>query len=39
MRRWRKNLFMALARNASSPVAYYGLPDDRTVVMGSNVTF
>ena len=39
MRRWRKKLFMALARNASNPVAYYGLPDDRTVVMGSRVTF
>ena len=39
MRRWRKKLFMALARNASNPVAYYGLPDDRTVVMGSHVTF
>ena len=39
MRPWRKKLFMALARNASNPVAYFGLPDDRTVVMGSNVTF
>ena len=39
MRRWRKKLFMALARNAANPVAYFGLPDDRTVVMGSHVTF
>ena len=39
MRRWRKRLFMALARNSSNPVAYFGLPDDRTVVMGSTVTF
>jgi len=37
--RWRKKLFMALARNASNPVAYFGLPDDRTVVMGSHVKF
>ena len=39
MRPWRKKLFLALARTASNPVAYYGLPDDRTVVMGSHVTF
>ena len=28
-----------VARNASNPVTYFGLPDDRTVVMGSHVTF
>jgi KUP system potassium uptake protein len=39
MRRWRKKLFMAVARNAANPVTYFGLPDDRTVVMGSHVTF
>jgi KUP system potassium uptake protein len=39
MRRWRKKLFMAVARNASNPVTYFSLPDDRTVVMGSHVTF
>jgi KUP system potassium uptake protein len=39
MARWRKKLFMAVARNASNPVTYFGLPDDRTVVMGSHVTF
>jgi KUP system potassium uptake protein len=37
MARWRKRLFVALARNAANPVAYFGLPDDRTVVMGSHV--
>ncbi|MCW3000743.1 MAG: potassium transporter [Conexibacter sp.] len=37
MARWRKRLFLALARNTSNPVAYFGLPDDRTVVMGSHV--
>jgi KUP system potassium uptake protein len=39
MRRWQKKLFMALARNASDPFTYFGLPVDRTVVMGSHVTF
>jgi KUP system potassium uptake protein len=37
MRLWRKRLFVAIARNAASPVVYFGLPDDRTVVLGSNV--
>jgi KUP system potassium uptake protein len=39
MRPWRKKLFMAVARNSSNPVTYFQLPDDRTVVMGSHVTF
>jgi KUP system potassium uptake protein len=34
---WRKKLFTAMARNAANPVPYFGLPDDRTVVMGSNI--
>jgi KUP system potassium uptake protein len=37
MRRWRKSLFIAMARNASSPIEHFGLPSDRTVVMGSQV--
>ena len=37
MARWRKKLFIAIARNASSPVAYFNLPDDRTIVMASHV--
>jgi KUP system potassium uptake protein len=37
MARWRKKLFTAIARNAANPVAYFGLPDDRTVVMGSHI--
>jgi KUP system potassium uptake protein len=37
MQRWRKNLFIAMARNASSPIDHFGLPSDRTVVMGSQV--
>ncbi|HWI74947.1 MAG TPA: potassium transporter Kup [Baekduia sp.] len=37
MARWRKRLFVMLARNAANPVSYFGLPDDETVVMGSHV--
>ncbi|MCW2675891.1 MAG: kup [Modestobacter sp.] len=37
MARWRKVLFLALARNAADPTAYFGLPVDRTVTMGSAV--
>jgi KUP system potassium uptake protein len=37
MMRWRKRLFIALTHNAASPAVYFGLPVDRTVVMGSRV--
>jgi KUP system potassium uptake protein len=37
MQRWRKDLFIAMARNASSPIDHFGLPSNRTVVMGSQV--
>jgi KUP system potassium uptake protein len=37
MARWRKALFVTLAHNASDPAAYFGLPGDRTVTMGSDV--
>jgi KUP system potassium uptake protein len=37
MSRWRKTLFVMMARNASSPVAHFHLPTDRTVMMGSQV--
>ena len=37
MRRWRKSLFIAMARNASSAIDHFGLPSDRTVIMGSQV--
>jgi KUP system potassium uptake protein len=37
MARWRKRLFVAMTRNTSNPVAYFGLPDDRTVVVGASV--
>jgi KUP system potassium uptake protein len=34
---WRKRLFVGLAHNAATPAARFGLPVDRTVVMGSRV--
>jgi KUP system potassium uptake protein len=37
MATWRKVLFLALARNAADPAAYFCLPADRTVTMGSPV--
>ena len=37
MARWRKKLFIAIARNSASPVPYFHLPDERTVVMASHV--
>ena len=36
-RRWRKLLFVAMARNATSPIEHVGLPVDSTVITGSNV--
>jgi KUP system potassium uptake protein len=37
MQPWRKQLFITMARNASSPIDHFGLPSDRTVMMGSQV--
>ena len=37
MRRWRKMLFVALARNAASPIEHFGLSADSTVTVGSQV--
>lgn len=37
MARWRKKLFLAISRNAADPVEIFHLPDDRTVVMGSQI--
>ncbi|UTI64265.1 potassium transporter Kup [Paraconexibacter antarcticus] len=37
MRQWRKRLFIGISRNAASPVAYFGLPEERTVTMGSAI--
>jgi KUP system potassium uptake protein len=38
MSAWRKRLFIAMARNAASPVEHFGLPSERTVAVGSQVT-
>jgi KUP system potassium uptake protein len=37
MRRWRKKLFVAMCRNAASPIEHFGLPTERTVIMGSQI--
>ena len=34
---WRKRLFLATARIAASPVDYFRLPRDRTVILGSAI--
>jgi KUP system potassium uptake protein len=35
MRRWRKQLFIAIWRNQAEPIRYLGLPDERTLTVGS----
>jgi KUP system potassium uptake protein len=37
MSRWRKRLFIAIARNAANPVTLFGLPDAQTVVLSSHI--
>jgi KUP system potassium uptake protein len=39
MARWRKALFVVMARNAASPVDYFRLPAERVVTMGSRISF
>jgi KUP system potassium uptake protein len=36
---WRKALFVFMARNASSPVEDFALPEERTVLMGQQIRF
>jgi len=38
MARWRKSLFLTMARHAANPVEYFNLPEDRTIVMGGHIT-
>jgi KUP system potassium uptake protein len=38
MHRWRKRLFVMMARNSTSPIDEFGLPTERTVMMGSQVS-
>jgi len=35
--RWRKGLFLATSRIAADAAEYFGLPRDRTIIMGSQV--
>jgi KUP system potassium uptake protein len=37
MQRWRKRLFIAIARNANNPAAFLHLPDESTVVLGAHI--
>jgi KUP system potassium uptake protein len=34
---WQQRLFIGLAHNAASPAAYFRLPIERTVVMGTQI--
>jgi KUP system potassium uptake protein len=38
MARWRKKLFVALARNAATPIEHFDLPRPRTAMTNSEVT-
>jgi KUP system potassium uptake protein len=37
MAHWRKQMFITMARNAANPIEHFGLPSNRTVIMGSQV--
>jgi KUP system potassium uptake protein len=37
LRRWRKRLFLALWHNAASPIEYFRLSENRTVMIGEQV--
>jgi KUP system potassium uptake protein len=37
MTRWRKQLFLATARITADAAEYFGLPQDKTVIMGSHI--
>lgn len=39
MSRWRKQLFLVMARNALRPTAYFNLPPNRVVELGAQVQF
>jgi len=38
MARWRKALFLTMARHSANPVEYFNLPVDRTIAMGGHIT-
>jgi KUP system potassium uptake protein len=37
MSRWRKNLFLATSHITADAADYFGLPRDRTVILGSRI--
>jgi KUP system potassium uptake protein len=37
MSRWRKHLFVATAQITADAAEYFGLPRERTVIMGSRI--
>jgi KUP system potassium uptake protein len=37
MMRWRKALFAYMSRNAGNPAAYFGLPANRVVELGTQI--
>ncbi len=37
MTRWRKTLFAFMSRNAGTPAAYFGLPANRVVELGTQI--
>jgi KUP system potassium uptake protein len=37
MARWRKKLFLLMARNSANPAHYFRLPDSRTLITGGRV--
>ena len=39
MARWRKKLFIVMARNAQSATAFFGLPANRVVELGAQIQF
>jgi KUP system potassium uptake protein len=39
MARWRKKLFIIMARNAQSATAFFGLPPNRVVELGAQIQF
>jgi KUP system potassium uptake protein len=37
MAHWRKQMFITMAHNAADPIEHFGLPSERTVIMGSRI--
>lgn len=39
MAHWRKDLFLAMNRNAASPVGYFNIPAEKVVALGGQIRF